>query len=244
MASVWGLVRRALLWTSFKLVQTVVAAFFTLLVWAQTFVSLIERIFRHPPALLTVQQARQLAADKSQLQAAVATALAADDSSLQQSDANNADGLRQRRLPDACQHSSTKQGQEGHADQRVTSTPIHVFPEPQLGESYSSLEALQPLKRLNGTLSISWNPSACIKQHPALHVTPRPPPPAPYCNLTATCPLADCPTGYESLAWQLVGPYMRAYGRHAIANSQLFNPEFIHFFVPGVGSMPYIIVEL
>jgi hypothetical protein len=37
---------------------------------------------------------------------------------------------------------------------------------------------------------------------------------------------------------------MRKYGRCAIANSQLFNPEFIHFFVPGVGSIPYIIADM
>jgi hypothetical protein len=37
---------------------------------------------------------------------------------------------------------------------------------------------------------------------------------------------------------------MRQYGRHAIANSQLFNPEFIHFFVPGVGAIPYVMADL
>jgi hypothetical protein len=37
---------------------------------------------------------------------------------------------------------------------------------------------------------------------------------------------------------------MKQYGRHAIANSQLLNPEFIHFFMPGVGSLPYVIIEL
>jgi hypothetical protein len=65
--------------------------------------------------------------------------------------------------------------------------------------------------------------------------------------VSATLPVclpASFTTGPDSLAWQLIGPYMCAYGRHAIANSQLFNPEFIHFFVPGVGSLPYIIVEL
>jgi hypothetical protein len=34
---------------------------------------------------------------------------------------------------------------------------------------------------------------------------------------------------------------MRAYGGHAVANSLLFNPEFIHFFIPGVGSLPYVL---
>jgi hypothetical protein len=37
---------------------------------------------------------------------------------------------------------------------------------------------------------------------------------------------------------------MRAYGRHAIANSQLFNPEYIHFFWPGVGSVPYVMPDV
>jgi hypothetical protein len=52
------------------------------------------------------------------------------------------------------------------------------------------------------------------------------------------------PAGPDSLAWQLVGPYMRAYGRHAIANSQLFNPEYIHFFWPGLGSIPYVMPDV
>jgi hypothetical protein len=56
--------------------------------------------------------------------------------------------------------------------------------------------------------------------------------------------LLPFPAGTDSLARQLVGPYMRAYGRHAIANSQLFNPEFIHFFVPGVGSIAYMIADM
>jgi hypothetical protein len=50
--------------------------------------------------------------------------------------------------------------------------------------------------------------------------------------------------GYKSLAWKLIGPYARAYGRHAIANSQLFNPEYIHFFWPGVGSLPYVMPDV
>lgn len=37
---------------------------------------------------------------------------------------------------------------------------------------------------------------------------------------------------------------MKLYGRNAIANSQLFNPEFIHFFVPGLGSVPYVVADL
>jgi hypothetical protein len=56
--------------------------------------------------------------------------------------------------------------------------------------------------------------------------------------------LSCCPAGHDSLAWQLIGPYMRQYGRHAIANSQLFNPEYVHFFVPGVGSLPYVVADM
>jgi hypothetical protein len=54
----------------------------------------------------------------------------------------------------------------------------------------------------------------------------------------------DPQQGHDSLAWRLVGPYMRAYGRHAIANSQLFNPEYVHFFLPGVGALPYVLVDM
>ena len=52
------------------------------------------------------------------------------------------------------------------------------------------------------------------------------------------------PAGHDSLAWKLVGPFIRQYGRHAIANSQLFNPEYIHFYLPGVGSLPYVVAEV
>jgi len=41
-----------------------------------------------------------------------------------------------------------------------------------------------------------------------------------------------------------VGPYLRLYGRSAIANSQLQNPEFQHFFIPGVGSLPYVVADI
>lgn len=51
-------------------------------------------------------------------------------------------------------------------------------------------------------------------------------------------------TGHDSEAWRLVGPYMRLYGRNAVANSQLFNPEFIHFYIPGVGSLPYVVADI
>ncbi|WIA39641.1 hypothetical protein OEZ86_005718 [Tetradesmus obliquus] len=54
----------------------------------------------------------------------------------------------------------------------------------------------------------------------------------------------DSAKGHDSLAWKLVGPYMKLYGRNAIANSQLFNPEFIHFYVPGMGSLPYIVADI
>jgi hypothetical protein len=37
---------------------------------------------------------------------------------------------------------------------------------------------------------------------------------------------------------------MKLYGRNAIANSQLFNPEFIHFFIPGMGSLPYVVADI
>lgn len=135
MASIWDMVRTrvqtAVLWTSFKLVQTVVAAFFTVLVWIQTSIAFIGLCFNTPKALLTVQQARELAADKPRLQAAAAAALVAAGSGLQQ----HAAGLRQRRLQDAPQASSIDQDQLGPADpQGVTPAPIHLFPEPELGE--------------------------------------------------------------------------------------------------------------
>lgn len=53
-----------------------------------------------------------------------------------------------------------------------------------------------------------------------------------------------CAAGHDSEAWRLVGPYMKLYGRNAIANSQLFNPEYIHFYVPGLGSVPYVVADL
>lgn len=69
------------------------------------------------------------------------------------------------------------------------------------------------------------------------------------CNLHTLLTLLCCchallVAGHDSDAWKLVGPYMRKYGRCAIANSQLFNPEFTHFFVPGVGSIAYIIADM
>lgn len=41
-----------------------------------------------------------------------------------------------------------------------------------------------------------------------------------------------------------MGPYLRLYGHSAIANSQLQNPEYQHFFVPGVGSLPYVVADI
>lgn len=48
-------------------------------------------------------------------------------------------------------------------------------------------------------------------------------------------------TGTASEAWRLVGPYLRKYGSGAIASSTLWNPEFIHAFVPGLGSQVYVV---
>jgi len=62
-------------------------------------------------------------------------------------------------------------------------------------------------------------------------------------SLSAECP-AVLVAGHDSEAWKQIGPYMRKYGRHAIANSQLFNPEYIHFYVPGLGSIAYIIADM
>jgi hypothetical protein len=49
------------------------------------------------------------------------------------------------------------------------------------------------------------------------------------------------PAGTKSDAFKLVGPYLRMYGSGALSNSTLWNPEFIHFFVPGMGSQPYVV---
>lgn len=76
-------------------------------------------------------------------------------------------------------------------------------------------------------------------QPPALYVQP-----AHVADRADRCCHALLAAGHDSDAWKLVGPYMRKYGRFAIANSQLFNPEFTHFFVPGVGSIAYIIADM
>ncbi|KAI8473265.1 MAG: hypothetical protein J3K34DRAFT_519108 [Monoraphidium minutum] len=47
--------------------------------------------------------------------------------------------------------------------------------------------------------------------------------------------------GSDSKAWQLIGPYMRQFGCGALHSSTLWNPEFVHMFVPGVGSQAYIV---
>jgi hypothetical protein len=69
-----------------------------------------------------------------------------------------------------------------------------------------------------------------------------------YCALSCLCchcfPTCWHCSGEHSEAWQLVGPYLRLYGRSAIANSQLQNPEFQHFFIPGVGSLPYVVADI
>ncbi|GBF91003.1 hypothetical protein Rsub_03858 [Raphidocelis subcapitata] len=51
----------------------------------------------------------------------------------------------------------------------------------------------------------------------------------------------DAVAGADSDAWRLVGPYLRQYGSGALSSSTLWNPEFLHFFVPGLGSQPYVI---
>ena len=39
--------------------------------------------------------------------------------------------------------------------------------------------------------------------------------------------------------WSHVGPYLQQHGSGAIACSTLINPEFIHYFAPGLGSIVY-----
>jgi hypothetical protein len=39
----------------------------------------------------------------------------------------------------------------------------------------------------------------------------------------------------------MVGPYARHYGGGAISSSTLWNPEYIHMLVPGMGSQPYVV---
>ncbi|KAI8475872.1 MAG: hypothetical protein J3K34DRAFT_517039 [Monoraphidium minutum] len=51
----------------------------------------------------------------------------------------------------------------------------------------------------------------------------------------------DADKGTKSDAWRLVGPYLRHYGGGALSSSTLWNPEFIHMFVPGAGSQPYVV---
>ena len=51
----------------------------------------------------------------------------------------------------------------------------------------------------------------------------------------------DAEHGAASEAWRLVGPYLRRYGGGALSSSTLWNPEFIHCFVPGVGSQAYVV---
>jgi len=51
----------------------------------------------------------------------------------------------------------------------------------------------------------------------------------------------DAEQGAGSEAWRLVGPYMRMYGAGALSSSTLWNPEFIHMYVPGMGSQAYVV---
>jgi hypothetical protein len=38
-----------------------------------------------------------------------------------------------------------------------------------------------------------------------------------------------------------VGPYLRRYGSGCLSSSTLWNPEFVHMFVPGMGSQVYVV---
>lgn len=38
-----------------------------------------------------------------------------------------------------------------------------------------------------------------------------------------------------------MGPYAKLYGGGALSSSTLWNPEYIHCFVPGLGSQPYVV---
>lgn len=49
--------------------------------------------------------------------------------------------------------------------------------------------------------------------------------------------------GDDSPSWTLVSPYLKLYGAGAVSHSTLVNPEFRHFFIPGVGSLVYFEVR-
>ncbi|GBF97099.1 hypothetical protein Rsub_10110 [Raphidocelis subcapitata] len=53
----------------------------------------------------------------------------------------------------------------------------------------------------------------------------------------------DAQLGTKCEAWRLVGPYLRQYGSGALSSSTLWNPEFTHLFIPGVGSQPYVVAR-
>jgi transcription initiation factor TFIID subunit TAF12 len=114
----------------FKAVQISVAAFFTLLVWVQTFVAGFGRLFGDPAALVKVQQARQAAVGLTALSGPEVAADEAAPAALQQQQQQQLESsLRQR--------AQQKQQQHGAEDACGSSgpvQPVHVFPQPELGE--------------------------------------------------------------------------------------------------------------
>lgn len=113
----------------FKAVQISVAAFFTLLVWVQTFVAGFGRLFGDPAALVKVQQARQAAVGLTALSGPEVAADEDAPAALQQQQQQLESSLRQR--------AQQKQQQHGAEDACGSSRPVqpvHVFPQPELGE--------------------------------------------------------------------------------------------------------------
>jgi hypothetical protein len=113
----------------FKAVQISVAAFFTLLVWAQTFVAGFTRLFGDPAALVKVQQARQIAVGQTALSGPEVAADEAAAAAVQQQQQQLECSLRQRAQQKQQQHGAEDAcGSSGHVQ------PVHVFPQPELGE--------------------------------------------------------------------------------------------------------------
>lgn len=118
----------------FKIVQITVAAFFTLLVFAQTFLAGIERLFSEPAAKQKVDSARQ----QSCPAAVVGDTCTADASSghSPRRKQQHSDGFRQR-----VAKQQQQQGDDCTAYDSITASPcpgsaspIHIFPQPELGE--------------------------------------------------------------------------------------------------------------
>jgi hypothetical protein len=233
--------RAALLWALFKMVQATVAASFSFIIVAQACMrGAIRFVCGEPPELLVVRAARK----QHELQRGTSAALAA------------ANSLPSPAVVAQLRRAGGKAAAVGGIIQLTavavpadisTIEPIHVFNEPDQGE----------LCRVGGCVGAcaaavmcarAWLPvpgpraaRRCARSSRAhamlggLSNSGHHAPPPPRTRASA---------GHDSEAWRLVGPFMRQYGRHAIANSQLFNPEFIHFFIPGVGSLPYIVADM